>query len=240
MGKAIIDEETLTGIADAIRTRKGTSYLIPTPNMKNEILSISGEMPSLSNGYVVNFHGYDGEVMEIHSAKVGNAIGEPLSFVPRLWTDSNENEIVFPILSNTVGEVIDVYALHKDMADMIYRYYGIDKTIYPYLYISSWYNSSKNWRIKPIFCQSVDNETGVLTGVLGIQEATNKALTTDEYNNTAYYDDINTIFNYMKESNIVFDNSYDSYQSDNLTDKCRYYTNWDATFYTNWSDLRTL
>lgn len=42
MGKAIIDEETLTGIADAIRTRKGTSDLIPTPNMRSEILSISG------------------------------------------------------------------------------------------------------------------------------------------------------------------------------------------------------
>lgn len=42
MGQAIIDEETLTGIADAIRTRKGTSDLIPTPNMRSEILSISG------------------------------------------------------------------------------------------------------------------------------------------------------------------------------------------------------
>lgn len=42
MGKAIIDEDTLTGIADAIRTKKGTTELIPTPNMRSEILSISG------------------------------------------------------------------------------------------------------------------------------------------------------------------------------------------------------
>ena len=40
--KVWIEEDTLTGIADAIRSKKGTSGLIPTPNMKNEILSISG------------------------------------------------------------------------------------------------------------------------------------------------------------------------------------------------------
>lgn len=126
------------------------------------------------------------------------------------------------------------------MEEAMYEYYGIDKEEYPYLYIASWYNSSKNWRIKPIFCQSIDDETGILTGVLGIQEATTKSLSDDEYNNTAYYNDINTVFNYMKESNIVFNNSYESYQSDNLTDKCMYYTNWNATYYTNWADLRTL
>lgn len=42
MGKAIIDEDTLTGIADAIKTKKGTSDSIPTTNMRSEILSISG------------------------------------------------------------------------------------------------------------------------------------------------------------------------------------------------------
>ena len=126
------------------------------------------------------------------------------------------------------------------MEEAMYEYYGIDKEEYPYLYIASWYNSSKNWRIKPIFCQSIDDETGVLTGVLGTQEATTKSLSDDDYNNTAYYDDVNTVFDYMKESNIVFNNSYESYQSDNLTDKCMYYTNWNATYYTNWADLRTL
>lgn len=40
--KVWIEEDTLTGIADAIRSKKGTSGLIPTPNMKDEILSISG------------------------------------------------------------------------------------------------------------------------------------------------------------------------------------------------------
>lgn len=42
MSKVWIEEETLTGIADAIRTKKGTTDLIETLNMKSEILSISG------------------------------------------------------------------------------------------------------------------------------------------------------------------------------------------------------
>lgn len=42
MGKAIIDESLLIGIADAIRTKKGTNSKIPTTSMSSEILSISG------------------------------------------------------------------------------------------------------------------------------------------------------------------------------------------------------
>lgn len=124
--------------------------------------------------------------------------------------------------------------------EAMYEYYGIDKEEYPYLYIASWYNSSKNWRIKPIFAKSINDETGVITDVLGLQEATTKSLTDDEYNNTSYYSNINTIFDYMKQSSITFNNSYDSYQTDNILDKCWYFTNWNATYYTNWADLRTL
>lgn len=40
--KVWIEEDTLTGIADAIRLKKGTDDLITTTDMKDEILSISG------------------------------------------------------------------------------------------------------------------------------------------------------------------------------------------------------
>jgi len=149
----------------------------------------------------------------------------------KLWDKALSDSEIITLSSNVTVVSAEEY---------IYNYYGIDKEEYPYLYVASWYNSSKNWRIKPIFAKSINDETGVITDVLGLQEATTKLLTDDEYNNASYYSNTNTVFDYMKQSNITFNNSYDSYQTDNILDKCWYFTNWDATYYTNWSDLRTM
>lgn len=48
MSKYVIDDTTLIGIGDAIRTKKGTSAQIPVPDLASEILSIpsGGSMPS--------------------------------------------------------------------------------------------------------------------------------------------------------------------------------------------------
>lgn len=53
MGLVSIEESTLTGIADAIRTQLGTSSTIPTPDMKEKILSIvsgGGDVYGIDSG----------------------------------------------------------------------------------------------------------------------------------------------------------------------------------------------
>ena len=40
--KYLIEEATLTGIADAVRGKKGTSDLIPVSNLATEIANIQG------------------------------------------------------------------------------------------------------------------------------------------------------------------------------------------------------
>lgn len=138
MGKAIIDEDTLIGIADAIRTKKGTTNLIPTPNMRNEILSISGGgSPVLENGFTVNFHDESGSVVEIHSAKNGMFIGKPLYYEKYDFKDSNGDMVTFPFTSDTSATYM-MYLQETTFCDeAIYSFYGISKTEYPYLLLDA-------------------------------------------------------------------------------------------------------
>lgn len=147
MGKLLIDESTLTDIGNAIRTKKGTSGLIPTPNMKSEILSISGGGgTSIDGGYTVNFHDLDGKLIETHSAKYGNQIGNPLSYKPLLWNDAENNRVLLPLtVTEDMGTpVVDLYAGVGDTyADKLYKAFGKTKEEYPVVFIKQYlYNKN--------------------------------------------------------------------------------------------------
>ena len=147
MAKILIDESTLTDIGNAIRKKKGTSGLIPTPNMKNEILSISGGGgTSIDGGYSVNFHDLDGNLIETHSAKYGNQIGNPLSYKPLLWNDAENNRVLLPLtVTEDMGtSVVDLYAgIGDSYADKLYKAFGKTKEEYPVVFIKQYlYNKS--------------------------------------------------------------------------------------------------
>lgn len=84
--------------------------------------------------YTVNFYDYDQELLETHTAKVGNQIGSPLSF-NAAWRDSESSVCTFPMTCDTGGKTIDIYANADTLADCIYTHYSIDREVYPYLTI---------------------------------------------------------------------------------------------------------
>lgn len=88
--------------------------------------------------YTVNFYDYDKELIETHTAKVGNQIGAPLSFDAVKWEDSDGIAYMFPTTFNTVGDVINLYISTATMyEDLIYDAAGLNKEDYPYLLIST-------------------------------------------------------------------------------------------------------
>lgn len=149
MGKLLIDESTLTDIGNAIRTKKGTSGLIPTPNMKSEILSISGGGgTSIDGGYTVNFHDLDKKLIETHSAKYGNQIGNPLSYKPVIWNDADGNRFTLPVMvtEDMGAEVVNLFAGIADTyADKLYKAYNINPEEYPAVFIKQYLLSGSSY-----------------------------------------------------------------------------------------------
>lgn len=109
---ALIKKSTLTEIGDAIREKTGSTELIDPANFASEIGDISGEgesAPAIEGGFTVNFHDTEGNLIEVHSALVGNRIDTPLSYIPITWRDESDTIKQFPMSMDDAGEV-DVFA----------------------------------------------------------------------------------------------------------------------------------
>lgn len=108
---ALIKKSTLTEIGDAIREKTGSTELIDPANFASEISDISGggSTPVLDGGYTVNFHWTDGELVEVHSALLGNSVDAPLSYIPVTWRDSDDTIKQFPMTMNEAGKT-DIFA----------------------------------------------------------------------------------------------------------------------------------
>lgn len=132
---ALIKKSTLTATANAIRAQKGTSDLIDPANFPTEIEGITGGVSS-SDFYTVNFYDYDQELIETHTAKVGNQIGSPLSYTPNNWRDTEGSITNFPLTITEGGTVIGLYASIETVEMELYTHFGVDKTVYPYLLIN--------------------------------------------------------------------------------------------------------
>ena len=195
---------------------------------------------SVPGGYTVNFYD-NNELIESISSKCGISIDEPLYSKHGVWNNINGDETVFPITYDTAN-ITDLYFRESTFVNDFYTYFGIDKNIYSYLYIVSWYANSTTWRIKPIFCQSFFSYNAyMLTGclVLNGNNYRDITITADEYANTTYYADPVLIFETLKTTdNPVFNINMSNYTPDNDTNKCWYYTNYDTKAHTNWTDLR--
>lgn len=246
MSKVWINKSTLTDIANAIRSKKGSSALIDPSNFANEIQGISGGGSSIANSFTVNFYNVDNALVEMHTAKCGNLVGSPLSISGGKWTDSDGNNIVFPTTSDTTA-VMNLYWTEIDYVNDFYKLFGVDKNEYPYFIIVNWFSSNPEWRIKPLFAKSISDDGGTLYDCLcmtanstGLGGYYAKSINSEEYASATYYSDIEMIFDVLANSGATMDGTISRYPTDNDTNKCWFFTNYDTTVLTNWTDLRTL
>lgn len=242
MGKVLIDESTLTDIGNAIRTKKGTSGLIQTTNMKNEILSIQGGGGSggIDGGYTVNFYN-NNELIGSTNAKSGVLVEKPLISILGAWDNADGEEVAFPI-SYDANTVEDLYFRDYAFVNSIYEYFGVDANVYTGFYINSWYSSRTNWRIKAMFYKSMSHSPYTLYDLLKTDSGSGYIdvdITSDEYENANYYSNAELIFEALKAKNAIFASRDYYYNPDNDVNSC-YFTIYDTDKHTNLVDLREI
>lgn len=106
----------LTGVADAIRTKKGTSDLINPQDFESEISSIAGKVLAHTATFTV-----DGSNYAIHSVTDGQSIVSPTSpsktgYAFKGWQDSNGNAVSFPYTMSASEETLTADFLHLKLA----------------------------------------------------------------------------------------------------------------------------
>jgi hypothetical protein len=140
MGKVLIDESTLTNIADSIRSKKGTTDLINPANYASEISGITGgDGSSIENGFTVNFHDAENNLIQSTSAIYGYQVYAPVSHMVDHWEDENGKLIQFPLTVNPNSQTneINVYESGPGTCErLIYAHFGISKTDYGKLLVS--------------------------------------------------------------------------------------------------------
>lgn len=195
---------------------------------------------TMSDGFTVNFNDND-ELVKTVSAKCGILIDKPIYHKEGIWNNVDGDMTVFPITSDTTN-ILDLYFRESTFVNDFYTYFDVDRDSYPYLYIVTWYPNTTTWRIKPIFCKSIHDNGLYLNNCLVIEGNSHydKSITSEEYDNTEYYREPETIFETLKEAGVNFNASMSQYTTDNDTYKCWYYSNYDTTLHTYWTDLRTV
>ncbi len=95
-----------------------------------------GDLPTdtlvgLENGYDVMFYDENNEGLAFYSIKQGHSIEAPI-YDCKNWQTSNGANVVFPYTPS--GDAI-FYANNDTYASALYKYYGVDSAIYPYVCI---------------------------------------------------------------------------------------------------------
>lgn len=144
MAKVLIDESTLTDIADSIRSKKGTTALINPANYASEIIGITGSGGStVSNSYTVNLYDENDVITASYNLPCGTALNMPLNAKTNKWVSMySEDVYTFPINSDVAGTVLNLKpSSDKTLTDLVYENYGLDKNEYPYfVLIYDWAN----------------------------------------------------------------------------------------------------
>lgn len=144
MAKVLIDESTLTDIADSIRSKKGTTALINPANYASEISGISGGGgSSVPNSYTVNLYDENDVLTASYNLPCGTALNMPLSAKTNKWVSMDSEDVyTFPINSDVAGTVLNLKpSSDKTLTDFVYENYDISKNEYPYfVLIYDWSN----------------------------------------------------------------------------------------------------
>ena len=140
----IANKSDLVAIADAIRTKAGISDSLSFPQgFVSGISGISGSgsgtgvgnSGGIDSGYTVNFYN-DGELIENHSALIGNYINAPLNVSADSWKNLDNTIIYqFPFTSDVENAVYDMYAIKSTYAEKLLSHWGLSLNENPYIAI---------------------------------------------------------------------------------------------------------
>lgn len=92
----------------------------------------SGSLEGLENGYDVMFYDENNDGLAFYSIKQGHSINAPVYNCKAWQTDAGAN-VEFPY---TPTEDVIFYANNDTYASSLYKYYGVDSAVYPYLFIN--------------------------------------------------------------------------------------------------------
>lgn len=129
---AVMAKELLS-IADAIRSKTGKTDSILTENMAREIEGISSG--GIEGGYDVTFNDENNELLALYSIMQGHSINPP-NYTCKAWKTEDGEAVTFPY---TPTEDITLIADNNTYASQLYKFYGIDSAVYPYVY--AFYNN---------------------------------------------------------------------------------------------------
>lgn len=162
MSKYVIDSTTLSDIGDAIRTKNGSTDLIPVVQLANEILALDasgggGEIEALVidvTGDASHFD-YNGRLDDIISNKSNRVTFTDVSNARSLFENSKLE--VFPDVD--FDGVVDMAKMFKNCINMkelpnitgkCYRYYLNGSTKYYYCTLSETFSGCENLRTIPV------------------------------------------------------------------------------------------
>ena len=135
--KYTVEEISIKTTANAIKEKLGKTDPIEWKDgigFANAIRAISsaGGGAGLENSYDITFYDEHNEGLAFYSIKQGHSINAP-TYRCKAWQTEDGINITFPY---TPTENITIYANNNTYASEIYRYYGVDSGVYPYIAIS--------------------------------------------------------------------------------------------------------
>ena len=123
--------QTLIDLANTTTSRQDTN-LTDGVNALVEGFGQGGS-DGIEGGYDVTFYDEQGEELALYSVKEGHEISKPPKYDCLAWQTSDGANVLFPYVPTSD---ISLYANSDTYADILYKFYGVDKGVYPYLVIS--------------------------------------------------------------------------------------------------------
>lgn len=149
VGEAKSDIETaVTGLIDSANATTGNTDTTLTDGVNALIGGYGQGYGGIEDGYDVAFHDENGNILAFISVKQGDSVNAP-NYVCKHWQTEDGTKIDFPYIPT--GD-ISLYANNDTYASLLYKHYGVDVGVYPYLTIR--FNDS-NGATSIIFAKSI-------------------------------------------------------------------------------------
>lgn len=125
-----IRKSTLVSFGDKARKISGQTGDLTTAQMINIFEGASSGDGGVEDGYDVSFFDENGEELALYSVKVGHEISKPPKYACSVWKTSDGATVTFPYVPTSD---VSLYANSDTYADQLYKFYGVDKGVYPFV-----------------------------------------------------------------------------------------------------------
>lgn len=131
-----VEENVLPNLAKAIMAKTGKSEPLTLSQFQAEVESIvpTDSLEGLENGYDIMFYDEHNYGLASYSIKQGHTINPPV-YDCKAWQTSDGSNIEFPY---TPTADLILYANNDTLVSQLYKFYGVDSAVYPYIAISGY------------------------------------------------------------------------------------------------------